>query len=73
MLVPAFLRALRDPFPPGRSAGILALAATQDFYSLPDIASKILPSLCSATIDPEKTVRDNVSRFSTRTELEISK
>eukprot|EP00794_Sanderia_malayensis_P020441 gene20441-22457_t len=59
VLVPAFLRSMRDPFPPARSSGILALAATQEFYSLQDVASKILPSLCSATIDPEKTVRDN--------------
>eukprot|EP00112_Aurelia_sp_Birch-Aquarium-sp1_P017328 Seg4000.2 transcript_id=Seg4000.2/GoldUCD/mRNA.D3Y31 product="N-terminal kinase-like protein" protein_id=Seg4000.2/GoldUCD/D3Y31 len=59
MLIPAFLRSLRDPFPPARSAGILALAATQDFYSLQDIACKILPALCSATIDNEKSVRDN--------------
>ena len=61
VLIPAFLRSLRDPFPPGRSAGILALAATQDFFSLQDIATKVLPSLCSATIDAEKGVRDNVS------------
>eukprot|EP00795_Rhopilema_esculentum_P003077 gene3077-1363_t len=59
VLIPAFLRSLRDPFPPARSAGILALAATQDLYTLQDIACKILPSLCSATIDNEKGVRDN--------------
>jgi len=60
VLIPAFLRSLRDPFPPARSAGILALAASQDFFPLPDIASKVLPALCVATMDNEKTVRDNV-------------
>lgn len=34
VLVSAFLRALRDPFPPARIAGILALAATQQYYLL---------------------------------------
>ncbi|XP_063868624.1 N-terminal kinase-like protein isoform X2 [Scylla paramamosain] len=59
-LVSAFLRATRDPFPPARTAGVLALAATQQFYNLQDVASKILPSLCMLTLDPEKSVRDAV-------------
>ncbi|XP_050736477.1 N-terminal kinase-like protein isoform X2 [Eriocheir sinensis] len=59
-LVSAFLRATRDPFPPARIAGVLALAATQQFYALQDVANKILPSLCVLTLDPEKNVRDAV-------------
>lgn len=39
-LVSAFLRATRDPFPPARIAGVLALAATQQFYALQDVANK---------------------------------
>lgn len=31
VLVSAFIRAMRDPFPPARVAGILALAATQQY------------------------------------------
>lgn len=34
VLISAFLRALRDPFPPARIAGVLALAATQQYYML---------------------------------------
>lgn len=49
---------MRDPFPPARVAGILALAATQQYFLLTEIANRVLPALCSLTVDPEKTVRD---------------
>lgn len=49
---------MRDPFPPARVAGILALAATQQYFLLNEVASRILPALCSLTADPEKSVRD---------------
>ncbi|XP_031638849.1 N-terminal kinase-like protein, partial [Contarinia nasturtii] len=58
VLVSAFIRAMRDPFPPARVAGILALAATQQYFLLTEIANRILPALCSLTVDSEKTVRD---------------
>ncbi|ESO87716.1 hypothetical protein LOTGIDRAFT_219908 [Lottia gigantea] len=58
ILCSAFLRALKDPFPPQRQAGILAMAATQNFYNLSEIAQRLLPALCSMTMDPEKGVRD---------------
>lgn len=58
VLVSAFIRAMRDPFPPARVAGILALAATQQYFLLTEIANRILPALCSLTVDPEKSVRD---------------
>ncbi|XP_075148764.1 N-terminal kinase-like protein yata isoform X2 [Haematobia irritans] len=58
VLVSAFIRAMRDPFPPARVAGVLALAATQQYFLLNEVANRVLPALCSLTIDPEKTVRD---------------
>ncbi|XP_039490641.1 N-terminal kinase-like protein isoform X2 [Drosophila santomea] len=58
VLVSAFVRAMRDPFPPARVAGVLALAATQQYFLLSEVANRVLPSLCSLTVDPEKTVRD---------------
>ena len=54
----AFCRALRDPFPPARQAGVLALAATHNYYTLNDVAAKIIPPLALSTRDPEKSVRD---------------
>lgn len=50
---------MRDPFPPARIAGILALSATQNFYSLRDTATKVMPALCHLTMDPEKSVREH--------------
>uniref|UniRef100_A0A182MPZ9 N-terminal kinase-like protein n=1 Tax=Anopheles culicifacies TaxID=139723 RepID=A0A182MPZ9_9DIPT len=58
VLVSAFIRAMRDPFPPSRVAGILALAATQQYFLLNEVAVRILPALCPLTMDPEKSVRD---------------
>jgi SCY1-like protein 1 len=58
ILLSAFPKAMRDPFPLSRLSGIVAFANTDHFYTLKDIASKVLPSLCMLTIDPEKDVRD---------------
>ncbi|XP_014787846.1 N-terminal kinase-like protein isoform X1 [Octopus bimaculoides] len=54
----AFLRALKDPFPPARQAGILAMAATQNYYSLSEIAMRLIPALSVLTLDSNKSVRD---------------
>jgi len=56
VLIPGFTRAMKDPFGPSRIAGIMSLAATQEFYEIDDIAKKILPNLCVATVDPDKYV-----------------
>lgn len=58
ILLSAFPKAMRDPYPLARLSGIVAFANTDRFYTLRDIASKVLPSLCMLTIDPEKDVRD---------------
>ncbi|KAG7172298.1 N-terminal kinase-like protein-like [Homarus americanus] len=61
-LTSAFTRAMRDPFPPARTAGVMAIAATQQYYPLQEVVSKLLPNLCQITLDPEKSVRDSVFR-----------
>ncbi|VVC89636.1 unnamed protein product, partial [Leptidea sinapis] len=38
VLVSAFVRATRDAFPPARQAGVLALAATQQYFLLAEVA-----------------------------------
>jgi len=53
VLVPAFSRALKDPFPPGRIAGIAAFHATKDVYAPEDVACRILPVLSPLLVDPE--------------------
>ena len=56
----AFLRTLKDPFPPARSAAIGSMAATHGYYTKGDIANRILPALCTLTVDKEKNVRDQI-------------
>ena len=58
MLASAYMRAMKDPFPPARQAGILAMAATHNYFTLAESAQKLLPALCSLTTDPDKGVRD---------------
>ena len=60
VLVSAFLRALKDPFPPARVAGLKSMVATQEYYSNVDVATKLLPSLCTVLVDRDKSVRDQV-------------
>jgi len=58
VLVSAFTRALRDPFAASRKAGILALAATHQFYTLAQTCQAVMPALAPLTCDPERDVRD---------------
>ena len=53
----AFNRAMRDPFPPARQAGLNAILANADEYSLPDLAMKMLPGVTPLLCDKEKNVR----------------
>lgn len=53
------MRAIKDTFPPARGAGVLALATTQQYFLLSEVANRILPALCTLTVDPDKTVRDH--------------
>uniref|UniRef100_A0A3Q1IJD4 N-terminal kinase-like protein n=1 Tax=Anabas testudineus TaxID=64144 RepID=A0A3Q1IJD4_ANATE len=58
VLISAFSRATKDPFPASRSAGVLGFAATHNYYGITEIAARILPTLCALTVDPDKSVRD---------------
>ena len=60
ILPSAFMRAVKDPFPPARQAGILAIAANHNFFTLRDSSARLLPTLCSMAMDPDKGVRDQV-------------
>ncbi len=60
LLISAFSRGTQDPFGPSRQASIYALNHSEKFFTLKDIATKILPVVCHATIDPELDVRQQV-------------
>ncbi len=62
ILTSAYLRAMKDPFPPARQAGIIAMAATHNFFTLKEASGRLLPSLCGMALDPDKNVRDQVSK-----------
>ncbi|XP_043271661.1 N-terminal kinase-like protein [Venturia canescens] len=62
VLIGAFIRGTRDPFPPARSASVSALAITQQYFLLQEVANRILPALCSLTTDSDKGVRDSAFR-----------
>jgi SCY1-like protein 1 len=57
VLLNAFTRALRDAFPPARTAGLMALAATTSYYEPGEIAGRVLPAVAPLTADIEKEVR----------------
>lgn len=57
VLIPAFLRALKDPFPPARAAGVNAIMITRDMYSVKDIATRVLPAVCPLLVDNANDVR----------------
>ncbi|KAI5116981.1 hypothetical protein M0805_001592 [Coniferiporia weirii] len=58
VLVPAFARALKDPFVHARVAGLMAFMATIDCFDVEDLATKVLPCIAFTLIDKEKLVRD---------------
>lgn len=58
VLVPAFARALRDPFVHARIAGLMALMATVECYEKEDLAGKVIPAMSICLVDREKAVRD---------------
>lgn len=56
VLIPAFARAVRDPFVHARIAGLMSLMATVDLYEKEDLATKVIPSMSICLVDKEKWV-----------------
>ncbi|ATY65094.1 N-terminal kinase [Cordyceps militaris] len=62
VLIAAFTRSMRDPFVHARNAALMSLAATLEYFTEEDCATRILPVLCPLLMDKEKLVRDQASR-----------
>ena len=62
VLIAAFTRSLRDPFVHARHASLSALAATAEYFSEEDCASKLLPAICPLLLDQERPVREQASK-----------
>lgn len=58
VLVPAFVRALKDSFVHARVAGLMAFMATIECFEVEEIATKVLPNVTFTMVDKEKLVRD---------------
>ncbi|KAJ3377392.1 hypothetical protein HDU84_008677 [Entophlyctis sp. JEL0112] len=57
VLIPAFTRSLHDPFVPARNAGLLAISATQDYYTPQETAMRLVPAIAALALDPERSIR----------------
>ncbi|OTA82486.1 hypothetical protein M434DRAFT_400956 [Hypoxylon sp. CO27-5] len=62
VLIAAFTRSLRDPFVHARNAALMALAATSEYFTEEECATRILPVICPSLIDKEKLVRDQANK-----------
>lgn len=56
VLVPAFARALKDPFVHARVAGLMAFMATIECFDVEEMATKVIPNIAFTMIDKEKYV-----------------
>jgi SCY1-like protein 1 len=52
IILPAFLKACRDPFPHARLAGLKAAAACASYFDAITIATKVLPTICTLLVGP---------------------
>ncbi|KAE8254034.1 hypothetical protein A4X13_0g3564 [Tilletia indica] len=62
VLIPAFARSLKDAFVHARMAGLMALMAIADSFEPDDLAMQVLPAICPALVDKEKSVRDQADK-----------
>jgi SCY1-like protein 1 len=58
VIVPAFLKAMKDPFAYARLAAVRATCACKALYDPALVAAKLLPDLCPLLLDPYGPVRD---------------
>lgn len=54
VLVPAFTKALKDPFVHCRVAGLMSLMATIDSFEVEELATKVIPNMAFTLVDREK-------------------
>ena len=57
LLLPAFIRAMRDPFKPCRLAALQSTLKSKEFFDPQGIASKVLPAVTPCTLDGAPDVR----------------
>ena len=63
VLVPAFTRALKDPFVHARVAGLMAFMATVECFDVEEVATKVIPNMAFTMIDKEKYASSRYHSF----------
>lgn len=61
VLLPAFTRAIRDPFPHARLAGLKSMFACECYFSSEAIATTILPVMAPLLLDASRLVREQAA------------
>jgi SCY1-like protein 1 len=59
VLLNAFTRALKDPFPPARAAGLRAVLSTAKHHGAEDVAGRVIPMVGPLCVDPVQEVRSS--------------
>lgn len=57
VLLNAFARALRDVYPPSRTAALRALVATAVYHPPQAVAARVVPAISPLMLDPQPDVR----------------
>ncbi|KAL7490075.1 hypothetical protein ACHAW6_015802 [Cyclotella cf. meneghiniana] len=57
LILPAFTRAMKDPFTPCRLAALKAVIACKSYFTQKDVAEKVLPCIVPHLLDGAKEVR----------------
>lgn len=57
LLLPAFIRALKDAIVPCRLSAMKSLLQSKQFFSPPEMAARVLPAVTPLLLDPVKDVR----------------
>ena len=72
VLIPAFARAIRDPFVHARIAGLMALMATCEVFEKEDLAGKVIPAMSICLVDREKCVSASRVALSLRSLINLA-
>jgi SCY1-like protein 1 len=57
LLLPAFIRAMKDPFSPCRMAALQSTLKSKDNFKIGELATKVMPTVTPLLLDPMEDVR----------------
>jgi len=57
LILPAFMRSMKDPFTPCRLSALRAVLSCKEYFTQADVAEKVLPCVVAHTLDAASDVR----------------